>query len=199
VKKNLLPIGLILLAALLFAPLCRTFVREVVVIPFLYMFWLVRFVTSAVPDAVTWPVFVLLLFLVLAAALFSRPNIRRERRARPEPVPAGRVETWANLLAQARREDYFKWRLGQQIQKFALRAEAHRRGQSVAQTRQQLRRGELGLPPEIQAYFEASLQPLGRLSPGRRWRLPGGKKPASPLDLEPAAVIEYLENLNSKL
>ena len=51
-RRHLLPLGLILLAAVLFAPLCRTFVREVVIIPFLYIFWIGKFFTDTIPQAI---------------------------------------------------------------------------------------------------------------------------------------------------
>lgn len=193
-KKHWLPAALILLAALLFAPLCRTFVREVIVIPLLYLLWLGRFLLQFVPQASLWPVFVLLLFLIVAAAFVSRSRYRRPPR-RPAPAEPGRVGSWAYYLAQARQESYYQWRLGQQMQKLALEAIAQHKGQSLKETRQQLRNRQLNLPPELQAYFEASLRPLGYLPAFRRlafWR----HRSPSPLELEPERVLIYLENLD---
>jgi predicted membrane protein len=196
-KKHLLPLALILLIALLFAPLVRTFVREVLVIPFLYLFWLVRFLLEFLPQASLWPVFVLMIFLILATAFLSRSA--RPRRVRPLASPEpGRVAGWRHLLGQARADSYYKWRLGQQMQKLALEAIAQQKGQSIKLTRQQLRNGSLNLPADLQAYFDASLQSLGQLSGGSRlafWRR-GSHSPA--LDLPPERIILFLENLDNE-
>ena len=192
-KKRLLPIALILLIAILFAPLCSNFVRDVVVIPFLYIFWILRFLLTAIPQATFWPCFVLVLFLIMVVSFVQRshPPQRIRESATKEPQ---RVEEWAKLLEKAKKDDYFKWRLAQQMQKLMLESMAHQKGLSFNETRAQLRQGMLDMPPDIGAYFQASLQSLGNLSPGSRFSFT--KKTASPLDIDPAVVVAYLEELN---
>lgn len=196
-RKHLLPLALIFLIALLFAPLCRTFVREVVVIPFLYIFWLGRVLTEFIPQTSLWPVFVLLIFLIMATSFLGH-RARRGRVKPAHPPEPGRVERWAFLLARAQNDNYFKWRLGQQLQKLALRAIAHQKGQSIKETRLQLRQGDLNLPPELQTFFEASLQPLGYLAANRRFGFWRGRRRPSPLDLDPQRVVAFLENLDQE-
>ena len=51
------------------------------------------------------------------------------------------------------------------------------------------------MSPELQAYFQASLQSLGHLpAPKRFFRT--GTPTASPLDLAPEHVIKFLEQLD---
>ncbi|GAB4425409.1 MAG: hypothetical protein Kow0031_04940 [Anaerolineae bacterium] len=193
-NRRWLPWLLIGVMALLFAPLCRPLAREVVLIPLLYLLWLLKFLFDAVPQTVLWPAFVLLLFLILAAGLTGGYR-QRPRAAAPPGRPPQRVAEWAQLIEQAGRDDYFKWRLGQQLQKLALRLLAHNRQQSVAEARQALRHKSGDLPPEVLAYFRASLQPLGYLPTARRWQL-RRQAGSSPLDVEPARLVAALEQLS---
>ena len=191
-RKRLLPIALILLIAILFAPLCSNFVREAVVIPFLYIFWILRFLLAAIPQANFWPCFVLLLFLIMVISFVQRPK-RLKRAKEVVTTEPQRIAQWAVLLNKAKGEDYFKWRLSQQMQKLLLDSVAHQKGQTFAETRTQLRQNTLKMPPDVNAYFQASLQPLGNLPSGSRFSL---KRRSSPLDIDPAIVAAYLEELN---
>lgn len=192
-KRHLLPMGLILLAAILFAPLCRTFVREVVIIPFLYIFWIGKFLIDTIPQVIIWFFFVAVLFLILAISFAGKRHNPR-RRPPPAQTTQSRVGAWLALIERAREDDYFKWRLGQRLQKLALRQLAYRTNESVRDTRNQLRRGTLDLPAEITDYFQASLQPLGNLSRPGRWKFWQRRSP-SPLDLDPKVVVAFLEQL----
>ncbi len=194
-NRRWLPWLLIAVVALLFAPLCRPLAREVVLIPLLYLLWLLKFLFDAVPQTVLWPAFVLLLFLILATSLTGGHRRRRRQKVSLPGYPPQRVAEWAQIIEQAQRNDYFRWRLGQRLQKVALRLLAHNRQQSLADARQQLRHTGGDLPPEVLAYFRASLQPLGYLPTARRWQFWRRAEP-SPLDLEPERLVAALEKLS---
>jgi hypothetical protein len=193
-KKHLLSFGLILLIAAVLAPIFRNFVREVIIIPFLYIFWIGRFVVEAIPQAGLWSCFLIIISLILAIGLVDKQK-RKSTLYLAGNLDEGRVTGWVKLIQQAETDHYFKWRLAQRLQKVALNVIAHQQGQSLKQTRQQLRQGELDISPEVQAYFQASLQSLGHLpAPKRFFRT---NSPAtSPLDLDPEHVIQFLEQLD---
>ena len=194
-KKLLLPLGGILLLAILFTPLFRNFVREVIVIPFLYLFWLGRFLIQTVPQSALWGVLLFVCLLILGISLLGTTK-RKPRVVNFAEIQQGRIEGWTYLIDRAARDDYFKWLLAQSLQKLALNAIAHHKGQSLRLTRQQLRQGALDIPPDVEAYFQASLKSLGHLpSPKRLFRTK--VRSASSLDLDPAKVVQFLENLNA--
>jgi len=194
-KKELLPLALGLVLVITLTLFSRNFIREVIIIPLLYLFWIGRFLLEAIPQTALWSVAVGLFLLILGVGLIGQ----RKRKARLQPPPRifeGRIEKWARLLQQAEQGIYFKWRLAQQLQKVLLRIVAHQTGQSIKQTRQQLRHNQLDLPPVVQAYFKASLQPLGSLA-SPRWFFQQRSAGPSPLDLDPAYVVQFLEQLNA--
>lgn len=193
-KKQLLWFGLILLLAGLMAPFFADFVREVVVIPLLYLVWIARVLFDAFPQANLWMLFLGLIGLILFLSLMDR---RRSRALPPSPAspPPGRVEGWETLLRRAEQDEYFKWRLAQQLQRLTLMTLAHQRGQSFGEARQDLRHGRLALPSRLLAYFQASLLPLGYL-PKQRQGFFSTKLPPTPLDLDPQTVVQFIETLH---
>ena len=193
-KKQLLWFGLILLLAALLAPFFTDFVREVVVIPLLYLLWIVRFLFVSFPQANLWILFLGLIGLILLLSLVERRRSRALSLPPPSPPP-GRVEGWEALLHRAQQDEYFKWRLAQQLQRLTLMTLAHQRGQSFGQTRLDLRHGRLEMPPHLLAYFQASLLPLGYL-PRQRQGFFSAKPPPTPLDLDPQTVVQFLETLH---
>jgi len=193
-NNRLLPLGLILLVAVLalFVPAFRTFVREIIVIPILYVFWIGRFLFLTIPQTLLWNVFFAIFLLIMAVGLIERKKPNPKKMNIKEDYP-GRIEEWARLISKASQHNYFKWRLAQRLQKVTLRAIAHNRGQTVKQTRWQLREGSLNLPSDLHAYFLASVQSLSHLSPQKRFFATRPKP--SPLDLDLNRVIQFLDTL----
>ncbi|HRV90800.1 MAG TPA: hypothetical protein P5526_01415 [Anaerolineae bacterium] len=178
---------------LLLTPTFRAFVREAIVIPLLYLLWIGRFILSAVPHSALWGCYVAVLLLLMGVSLLRR----RSKKPRPRPpneAVEGRIAGLAHLLRQAEHDDYFKWRLAQQLQKLSLDTIAYHTGQSIPETRRQLQQGRLDLPAELQAYFEAGLKPLGSLAASRKRFLTN--RPTMALDLDPAIVVRFLEHFH---
>jgi hypothetical protein len=194
-SRLLFLLTLILVLAVLFTPFFDQFVREVIVIPFLYLLWIGRFLFEAVPQIVLWAAFSMILMLIMLMSFIGkrRPQLQRYKQT---VTPQGRIDPWLELIQKAERDAYFKWRLAQGLQRLTLDMLAHQADLPLKQVRQQLKEGQLGLPPEVQAYFQASLKSLGYLSAPRR--LFSSKTERSPLDLDPARVIQSLKDLTSE-
>jgi hypothetical protein len=143
-----------------------------------------------------WAFFFIVLLIIMLVSLAGKT---RPSRRQPQTAPTNeeRIETWLRLIRQAERDEYFKWRLAQSLQRLTVDIIAYRIDRSPGETRQQLKQGEFSLPPELQAYFQASLKPLGYLPHSRRFF--SAKAGPSPLDLDPARVAQFLENLNSDI
>lgn len=181
---------------LLLTPIFQTFIREAVVIPLLYLVWVGRFILSAVPHAALWACYVTFLLLVMTVSLLAK---RQKKRKPPQlqPDQEDRVAGLAKLIEQAEQDDYFKWRLAQQLQKLSLDTLAYHTGQSIGQIRQQLRQGTLDIPPELQAYFAAGLKPLGSVVTPQK--LFATKHSPTALDLDPVEVGRFLESFYQPL
>jgi hypothetical protein len=192
-KKQLWRFGILLIVAILLAPFSVDFVREVIVIPLLYLIWILRFLFDTISQDSLWLFILVLIALVMLFSLIDKGRFRPLRPPPLSPQP-GRVESWETLLRQSQQDDYFRWRLAQQLQRLTLAIMAHQSGETLHQTRLALRHGQLKMPPRVLAYFQASLQPLGYLPQPRT--LFSAPPPPSPLHLDPNQVVQFLEELH---
>lgn len=164
-RKRLLLLLLILLAASLLTPLVQDFVRNLIT-PLLYTFWVGLLLFRTIPQEGVWGAFVVIALLIAVVSLIKRqPGSRRPPP--PKPPRQERIETWARLIRQADKEPYYRWQLAQHLRKLTLEAMAHEERTSPKQIQQQLTAGQLKIPPEIEAYLQASLTSFSRLTLSR--------------------------------
>lgn len=164
-RKRLLLLLLILLAASLLTPLVQDFIRNLIT-PLLYVFWVGILLFRSIPQEGVWAAFVVMALLIAAVSLFKRqPGSRRPPP--PKPPRQERIESWARLIRQADKETYYRWQLAQHLRKLTLEAMAHEERTSSKQIQQQLTAGRLEIPPEIEAYLQASLTSFNRLALSR--------------------------------
>ncbi|MDM8528869.1 hypothetical protein QUF58_11770 [Anaerolineales bacterium HSG24] len=169
--------------------------REVVIIPFLYLFWVGQFFYAAIPQHEFWVIFCLIATIIMGRSLW----LRRERPPKnrvPERVQPPRIQRWLTAIERSGQDDYFKLRLAQEIQQLTLEKIAYQHGQTIKETRRQLRQGQLmvDVPPDIQAYLQSSLVTLSRLSGLKRLMV--WHKPTTPLDVELERVVQFLETMD---
>ncbi|HEX9924129.1 MAG TPA: hypothetical protein VGD99_15845 [Anaerolineae bacterium] len=189
--KRLLPLGLILLLALLLTPFFQALIGRVILPPLLYGYWIGRLLLAAVPEAIFWGVFTALAALIVIRSMVKQPPpLRWPRRAIPERHQE-RVESWLKLLERARQETYYQWQLARSLRQLALAMVAHQEQLTIKQTQQRLLAGQLDLPPDVAAYLLASLSSFSYLSDLPPSAGPGST--GSPLDLEPERLVEFLE------
>jgi hypothetical protein len=189
-KNQWLSLALVLLLAAILAFMVQDIINQVLVKPLLYLFWVGRLILATLPQSLIWGVFLLGAVLITWANLF-----KRRRRGLRSPIrkaqPSGRVETWLKLIQQAQHETYYKWQLAQQLRKLTLGALAHDERLTRHEIRQRLATNALALPPDIQAYLQASTTSFGYFSANKSRWLRG--QPATPLDLKPEKIAHFLE------
>lgn len=190
--RRWLPWGIILVAAGLLTMALREVIAASIILPLLYLLWIGTLIFLSIPQGFIWGA-----FLGVALLIAWRSLVRWPRRSRPSypaaAPPAGRLESWLRLIRQARQEPYYRWQLAQNLRRLMLAALAHEEQLTLKQARRRLAHDRLALPPDIQAYLQASARSFGEFA-GRPGRLPWRKAPpASPLDLDPARIAQFLE------
>lgn len=190
-KNQWLSLGLLLLLAAILAFIAQDIINQALVKPLLYLFWIGRIIFATLSQSIVWGMFLLVAVLITGHNLFKR----RRRGLRPpllKPKQVGRVENWLNLIQQAQQETYYKWQLAQQLRKLTLGALAHDERLTRREIRQRLANNALDLPPDIQAYLQASTTSFGYFSRDKS-RFLAWPQPATPLDLEPEKIAQFLE------
>jgi hypothetical protein len=159
--------------------------------PFLFTAWIGRLLFGAIPQEFIWGIFIAVALLVAARSLLKR-SVASPPARRAQPSAEGRIERWARLIEQSEQEAYYRWQLAQPLQALVIDLLAHRQRSTPRQIRQQLAAKTLDLPPEIEAYLQASMTSFSHLLTGRSRFRPGS--PPSPLDLAPEKIAQFLED-----
>jgi hypothetical protein len=199
--KRWLPVaGLATLLVGLLALVVTGAVRDLIVVPLLYIVWIARLLYESLPQALVWGGFVVLAFFLVGKHVVLRLPPAPDRD--PPAASPGRVTTWARLVGPAARDRYTRWRLAQRLSQLALETLAHQARGQPEQLRRRLEDGALDIPPELNAYLRAGQAQYAPRSSPRRWwppAIPGrrlGAAPApAPLDLDPEELVQYLEQI----
>jgi hypothetical protein len=191
-RKHWRTIVVILLVAAVLTFFLRGLMRENIVGPLVYLAWVGQLIFLSIPQIGLWAIFI---FIALIIALRS---LAKERTPRPkEPMPeAGRtkrIATWAKLIRQVDEDFYYQWQLAQALLKLTVQALANNERVERSEIRRRLEQGIIeDMPPEILAYLQAGMTSFAHFSE-KKPRFGWGKH-TSPLDVDPAQVIQYLED-----
>jgi hypothetical protein len=194
VRVKILAFAGILLALVLLAFVIQDFVRELFLYPLVYLYWSLRLIYEAIPGAIWWGVAIALLVLLALKSLSQhaeRVPAAEEHRA----ISLTRPQTWARLIKKTRHGDYFKWQLAREISQLALAHIANHERLTLEQAKTKLARGQLDLPPKIQAYLAAGslAKSYGHYTQTEpELRVPGTQ---TPIDMDPEEIVSFMENL----
>jgi hypothetical protein len=192
-------LALMALGMLLLVLSARGLIRQMIIIPALYLLWLADLLIQSTPQWLFWAVLVLTALPILLKSL----GTGERREARPRALAGGqprreRVAFWAIQLRLAQRGAYSSARFVEALKRLTLEVLAYREQVSPLQAQQQLETGELDVPREIVTYLERG----ARWTPERAgWRarlaarlaaLFSPARPASDLELE--NVVRFLED-----
>ncbi len=163
--------GLVALVLLLTVPLALIlshalggFVRDLVVVPFLYLTWVGRLYLRAIPQMFFWGALLLFgLILVVANVLFARRDSEEgdgdgrgsQRVHRPD---AGPVRQLTAQIQVASRSRYFRAALAQRLATLTLQVLDDSEDLSPGDTQRRL--DGLGLPPEVRAFLAQGERPI---------------------------------------
>lgn len=189
--------ALALVAALFF----QDTVREVVVVPILYLVWFSGLLLRSFDQGCLWTV-ALIAALVLGVATIRRQPIEHDVVPQPQArvAPTGRIQHWRNQVLASRASDIAQDSFRSEMRRLITELWAHRHHQSVDDVRRQLRQDQLPLPAVMR-----SMLGMNRLSSQQhvRWWDRIGRWFTSRLNRPGAArsspelngTLDYLEDL----
>jgi len=191
-KKHWQTIVVILLVSVVLTFFLRGLMRENIVGPLVYLAWIGQLIFLSIPQVGIWSVFILIAVIIALRSL-GKKQAPPSKILVPEAGRMKRIENWAKSIRQADEDFYYQWQLAQELQKLTVQILANDERAERSEIRQRLEQGTIDdMPPEILAYLQAGMASFTYLADNKP-RL-GWGKPTSPLDIDPAQVIQYLED-----
>ncbi|MBI5953752.1 MAG: hypothetical protein HY865_19020 [Chloroflexi bacterium] len=189
-RRQLIPAG-VFLAALVLAFLLQDVVERVIIVPLVYVWWLLGVYYSILPQSVLWIVLVVVAALSAITALMPRFGNREFFQPTMRP-PKGQIEGMVEWLEKSQRGgSYYKWLVANRLGKTAREILAQRDGQPISKKFGRLDGRDWNPPQKIDDYLESGLNGSFADYPRPRfWE----KLKSTPLDADPKQVIEYLED-----
>jgi len=194
-KDRLIALGLALLLVGLIAVVAMGYAQALLAVPLLYALWLLRLVYESIPQQLLWIAALALVAIVVGRSMFRlQPAPQRDGPVRARPSP---VASWATLIRQARQDDYSNLLLAQRMATLAGSTLAEREPGSQRLLWHYLADPDINIPPDVRAYLAAGLGTNTHSRPHRSlraWLRMDRPQAATPLDLDPTVVVQWLEH-----
>lgn len=151
--------------SLLLILLARDIIREAIVLPLSYLFWLLGVVLDTTPQIVFW-----ISVLMIAALAAYRSLVGRRKPVAQIPLNGsespgqreygGQVAHWALRVHLIRRgpSPYFVSAFHQSVNRLLMDELSHRYRLTARQIEDRLREGDLDVPPEVRDYVLGALR-----------------------------------------
>jgi len=185
----LIPAGLVVAAILAF--LLQDVIRQVVVTPLAYLWWVLNLTFSAIPQLILWIILVAVLILIVISSLVSWISIGR-KPAEPARPAQGNVEILAGWVSKAGEGNYYKWMIANRLGKLWNELSGRfGKGDKLATPGEANAAGQPA-PEALLRYLKAGMQesfvdyPLPRR--------PFMRKETTPFDIDVEEAVEFLES-----
>lgn len=151
----LLPVSLVLLLHF------RDTVRETIIVPVLYLLWLLELTFNSIDQTVWWGLLLALSAVLLCSAVRSQRKAKAPRQWTDDPGRWGnrRVAYWAKQVECTRNGMLWGFRSASDLRDLILQVLAYRRCISPPELEQEIAAGSGTWPPEILAYLESERCP----------------------------------------
>ena len=179
-----------LVVALILAFALQDVIRETLIIPLAYLWWVLGLYYNAFPQMILWICLVAVVLLMLFGSLSS--DVVRKGTVEDEPKPLqGPIETLAISLEKVHRGIYIKWQVAHRLGKLS-RDLLVQRGDRISPKAMGPLIGRDWHPSEpVDEYLNVGLNGSFADYPNPPW--PFGRPKRTPLDLEVNEAVDFLE------
>jgi hypothetical protein len=173
--------------------LLRDLIQRTIILPFAYLWWLLKLYYRAVPQLILWVLLVIAVFASMLRLIPIKNLFHRGQKKEQMPV-AGSIESFSHWIKKSPRGIYYKWLIANRLGKDAREILAQRDGHAVGNKFGRLDGRGWNPPQKISDYLETGLNGSFADFPRPPWSLRGQSPKPTPLDVDPQQVIDYLEN-----
>ena len=197
--RRLLLAGLAIILFLILQSVLNGFIRDQIIVPSLYFFWVAYIFLSFLPQGLWWAVF-LVIIIVLALRSVPSSNIPSGGIRVRNETSYGRISHWYHSLGGATRTNYSEWRFARELGQLSFKLLAQQERQSAQDIRLKLSKDALNLPPKTRAYLRIGLSNFNPFeqqnqSPFYRLTRHFRKKDATQTLDDVENVVQFLEDI----
>lgn len=180
----------VLAVVLVLAFTLQDIIRETVVIPLAYLWWVLGLYYDAFPQIILWVGLVVIVLLMFFGSLSS--DVVRKRHVENETKPlVGPVEGLAISLEKSGKGIYVKWQIAHRLGKLARDLLIQRGDRDNAKIIGPLVGRDWHPSQPVDEYLEVGLNGSFADYPNPPW--PFGRPQSTPLDLDVNEAVEFLE------
>jgi hypothetical protein len=177
--------------ALILAFALQDVIRESLIIPLAYFWWVLGIYYSAFPQMILWICLVLIVILMFFGSLEADVYGKAHAEKKPNPVH-GPVEGLAIALEKAPIGIYVKWQIAHRLAKLARDLLVQRGVRSSAKVMGPLAGRDWQPSEPVEEYLEVGLNGSFADYPNPSW--PFGRPQPTPLDLDIREAVDFLES-----
>jgi hypothetical protein len=165
--QYLMAIVLVIVLVLILALGIQNFVREAIVIPLSYIFWVGNIFFKTVPQGAFLGLLVLLILYVGLRSLSPEKKARGEDQPYELRMPVrARVSFWSLQVRMLRGSNYARDRFSQFLTKLVVDVLAHEQQLTRLQLEDAIEEGKLDIPTEMKLFLTRRQQPTSSGSRG---------------------------------
>lgn len=179
-----------LFLALVLAFALQDVIRETLIVPLAYLWWVLGIYYNAFPQMVLWICLVVLVLLMLFGSLGSE-GVRRGSVDEKSKTSQGPVEGLAISLEKAHGGIYIKWQIAHRLGKLAREMLVQRGDRASDKAIGPLAGRDWNPSQPVEEYLDVGLNGSFADYPNPTW--PFGRPQRTPLDLHVDEAVEFLE------
>lgn len=189
-RTQLIALLAALLLALVLAFALQDVIRETLIVPLAYLWWVLGLYYTAFPQIILWICLVVVVLLMLLGSLGSEV-VRKENTEEGTKSIQGPIEALAISLEKSRGGIYIKWQIAHRLGKLARDLLVQRGDRSSNKTIGPLNGRDWHPSVPVEEYLEVGLNGSFADYPNLRW--PFGRPKPTPLDLDVKEAVDFLE------
>lgn len=187
-----LAFSLLLLSAVL-AFFLQEFIYQNLILPLAYLWWTIVNAYHLIPQLFLWILLLAVVFMLIIGNFVVEIPRARRRENKLQPM-RGQVEVMASWLTRADQGNYFKWLIANRLARIARELEEGLDWRARPKSRGSRLPDHVkdSSPNALENYLDAGLnKSFGDFPNPRNWFQ---RRESTPLDLDPAQVVDYLES-----
>ncbi len=190
-RKQLLALAGSVCAASLLAFILQDVVRQVVILPLAYAWWLLGLYYRSFPQLILWVMVVVFVLFILLGNLTAEGTGKPREEPKPKSAP-GAIENLALAIEKSRRGIYARWQVAHRLGKLARNLLIQRGDCANTQGMSPLTGRDWQPSKPVQNYLDVGLNGSFADYPQPRW--PFQRPKPTPLDLDVNEAVEFLES-----